>query len=258
MSCSKEWSCSGVCWRELLQGTPLASSCAPLTSESPLVLKFQKETELKVGKKRDLACPPSPLPTPPWYQSHCREGARENPVRPRQCAEAWVSSPVVEPSPVFPGGHNLGGILEATRGSFPQARRVRARLRGPGAYPAGWTFMPWGPGLGGPVPVLCCPPRWVCTPNCNTLGRHCLPPHWQVPGTGPGTDVGKPGVSQWARQPGYFRACFAVGITVSSSLSSPGHGCPLVSEKSRHRLGTGESGVHLGLQLSHLWRSGWE
>ena len=65
MSCSKEWSCSGVCWRELLQGTPLASSCAPLTSESPLVLKFQKETELKVGKKRDLACPPSPLPTPP-------------------------------------------------------------------------------------------------------------------------------------------------------------------------------------------------
>lgn len=82
MSCSKEWSCSGVCWRELLRGTPLASSCAPLTSESSLVLKFQKETELKVGKKRDLACPPSPLPTLPRHQSHCRERARENPVRP--------------------------------------------------------------------------------------------------------------------------------------------------------------------------------
>lgn len=76
MSCLKEWSCSGVCWEELLQGTPLALSCAFLTSESHLVLKFQKEAELKVGKKGDLPCPPSPLPAPSGSRSHW--GQRES------------------------------------------------------------------------------------------------------------------------------------------------------------------------------------
>lgn len=157
-----------------MQGTPLASSCAPLTSESSLVLKFQKETELKVGKSV-IWLVPSPLPTPPGHCSHCRErGQRESCKALTVCRV--LGSPVLwlNPPQSFLGD-NFGGILEDTRTSF-RARRGWARLRS-WCLPSCVDIHALWPGLGRACSCPCCPPHCVCIPNRNTLGRHCLPPH---------------------------------------------------------------------------------